>query len=161
MVPENSLMYCSSTCEYGKEPSGSIKMWGTSCLAENQLLKKDSAPWSKYCSSVVNCAREDFGKPWSCATDCYLTDCVILRKCGRKKLTDIGLRVLVMNMATRNAKHPSLPACDVPILVCVMLHHLCAYDLLMDPKGSKFNTVQSEGRGGGDVRNMIKRRMKG
>jgi hypothetical protein len=102
-----------------------------------------------HCSSVVNCAREDFGNPWSCATDCYLTECVILRKCGRKKLIDIRLRVLVMNMATRDAKHPSLPACDVPILVCIMLHHLCAYDLLMDPKGSKFNTVQSEGVGGG------------
>jgi hypothetical protein len=36
------------TCEYGKEPSGSIKMRGISWLAAKtgQLLK-DSAPWSK------------------------------------------------------------------------------------------------------------------
>jgi hypothetical protein len=37
------------TCEYGKELSGSIQMWGISLLAAktDQLLKKDSAPWSK------------------------------------------------------------------------------------------------------------------
>jgi hypothetical protein len=37
------------TCEYGKEPSGSIKTRGISWLAvkTGQLLKKDSAPWSK------------------------------------------------------------------------------------------------------------------
>ena len=37
------------TCEYGKELSGSIKMQGISGLAAKtgQLLKKDSAPWSK------------------------------------------------------------------------------------------------------------------
>jgi hypothetical protein len=37
------------TCEYGKELSVSIKMRGISCLAAQtgQLLKKDSAPWSK------------------------------------------------------------------------------------------------------------------
>jgi hypothetical protein len=37
------------TCEYGIEPSGSIKMWGISWLAAKtvQLLKKDSAPWSE------------------------------------------------------------------------------------------------------------------
>jgi hypothetical protein len=36
------------TCEYGKEPSGSIKC-GEFLLAATtgQLLKKDSAPWSK------------------------------------------------------------------------------------------------------------------
>jgi hypothetical protein len=36
------------TCEYGKEPSGSIKMQGISWLAAKtgQLLKKDSAPGS-------------------------------------------------------------------------------------------------------------------
>jgi hypothetical protein len=36
------------TCEYGKEPSGSIKR-GISWLAAKtgQLLKKDSAAWSK------------------------------------------------------------------------------------------------------------------
>jgi hypothetical protein len=34
------------TCEYGKEPSGSIKRWGISWLAAKtgSLLKKDSAP---------------------------------------------------------------------------------------------------------------------
>jgi hypothetical protein len=36
-------------CEYGKELTGSIKMRGISLLAAKtgQLLKKDSAPWSK------------------------------------------------------------------------------------------------------------------
>jgi hypothetical protein len=39
----------SGTCEYGKEPSGSIKCGGISWLAAKtgQLLKRDSAPWSK------------------------------------------------------------------------------------------------------------------
>jgi hypothetical protein len=38
------------TCKYGKELSGTIKMRGISWLAAKtgQLLKKDSAPWSKY-----------------------------------------------------------------------------------------------------------------
>jgi hypothetical protein len=37
------------TCEYGKELSGFIKMRGISWLAakSGQLLKNDSAPWSK------------------------------------------------------------------------------------------------------------------
>jgi hypothetical protein len=37
------------TCEYREGLSGSIKMRGISCLAAKagQLLKKDSAPWSK------------------------------------------------------------------------------------------------------------------
>jgi hypothetical protein len=37
------------TCGYGKETSGSIRMRGISWLAAKtgQLLKKDSAPWSK------------------------------------------------------------------------------------------------------------------
>jgi hypothetical protein len=37
------------TCEYGKEPSGSIKCGEFLGYAKTgQLLKKDSAPWSKY-----------------------------------------------------------------------------------------------------------------
>jgi hypothetical protein len=37
------------TCEYGREPSGSIEMRGIYRLAAKtgQLLKKDSALWSK------------------------------------------------------------------------------------------------------------------
>jgi hypothetical protein len=37
------------TCEYGKEPSGSIKMRGISWLAAKtgQLIKKDCAVWSE------------------------------------------------------------------------------------------------------------------
>jgi hypothetical protein len=37
------------TCEYGKELPGSLKMLGISRIAAKtgQLLKKDSAPWSK------------------------------------------------------------------------------------------------------------------
>jgi hypothetical protein len=44
------------TCEYGKELSGSIKMRGISWLAAKtgQLLKKDSAPWSKYTYILYN-----------------------------------------------------------------------------------------------------------
>jgi hypothetical protein len=43
------------TCEYGKELSGSIKVRGISLLAANtgQLLKKDSAPWSKYSTLYI------------------------------------------------------------------------------------------------------------
>jgi hypothetical protein len=37
------------TCQYGKEPSGYIKCGEISRLA-GQLLKKDSAPWSKLVS---------------------------------------------------------------------------------------------------------------
>jgi hypothetical protein len=42
------------TCEYSKELSGSIKLRGIFWLAAKtgQLLKKDSAAWSKYISSV-------------------------------------------------------------------------------------------------------------
>jgi len=48
------------------------------------------------------------------------------------------------------------------IMACTMLRHLYVCDLLMDPKASKFNTVQA-GLGGGEgaVRNMIRRRRKG
>jgi hypothetical protein len=37
------------TCDSGKETSGSIKMRGISWVAAKtgQLLKRDSAPWSK------------------------------------------------------------------------------------------------------------------
>jgi hypothetical protein len=35
------------TCEYGKEPSGFIKC-GKFLAKTGQLLKKDSAPWSKF-----------------------------------------------------------------------------------------------------------------
>jgi hypothetical protein len=44
------------TCEYAKEPSGSIKCGELiSWLAAKtgQLLKKDSAPWSKSVSNVL------------------------------------------------------------------------------------------------------------
>jgi hypothetical protein len=43
------------TCEYGKELLGSIKMLGISWLAAKtvQLLKKDSAPWSKEVSTTL------------------------------------------------------------------------------------------------------------
>jgi hypothetical protein len=42
------------TCEYGKEPSGSIKMRRISWLAAKteRLLKKDSAPWSEKVSTA-------------------------------------------------------------------------------------------------------------
>jgi hypothetical protein len=45
----SGLRQVAGTCEYGKEHSGSIKMWGISCLAAKtgRLLKKDFAPWSK------------------------------------------------------------------------------------------------------------------
>ena len=63
-----------------------------------------------------------------------------------------------MNMADIN----SFQKVRCIIMACTMLRHLYACDLLMDPKGAKFNTVQAGQGGGGEaVRNMITRRRKG
>jgi hypothetical protein len=50
------------TCEYGKEPSSSIKMRGLSWLATKtgQLLKKNSAPCSNV--QVIRKGSLDWGK---------------------------------------------------------------------------------------------------
>ena len=92
------------------------------------------------------------GNPWSYTTDCNLTECVILWKCGRKKFIDIRLCSCYEYGTHSTPDVNRFQKVRCLIMVCIMLRHLCAYGLLMDPKGSKFNTVQAGlGREGGEL----------
>ena len=63
------------TCECGNEPSGSVK-YGEFLdqLQTSQLLKKDSAPWSKQVSVYSYC--------YAFSVLCILFHCVVLRIVG-------------------------------------------------------------------------------
>ena len=116
-----------------------------------------------YCisPSVLNCARAGCGNPWSYTTDCYITECIILCKYGRKKFADIRLRVLVMNMETANTKPEPLLERTVPHFG---LYKAAPPVCLWLTDGSERIEVQHcsswAGVGEGAVRNMIMRRSK-